>query len=149
VGFNLKAIRYMVHNYKECLEFYRDVLGFEVYWGDETTVICDFKFGTAMIAFCDASATAEGSARASQDAANVGEVGNKTSDDVGDGLGNRVDDRAVLVFRVDDLDETCRQLRTRGVRFVTDPTDLPDLHVRAARFRDPAGNLLEINERLG
>jgi len=123
-----KAVRLNIDNYAECFRFYRDVLGFEVFWGSEDTVICDFKFGTAMIALCDRTrlpgtkpASGEQSARS---------------------------DRSVLVFRVDDLEKVCRDLREAGVEFILDPTDFPDLHVRAAQFCDPGGNIIEVNVRL-
>ncbi|WP_342353799.1 VOC family protein [Siminovitchia fortis] len=40
----LTHTRLLVDNYKECFLFYRDVLGFEVSWGDEETLYAEFKF---------------------------------------------------------------------------------------------------------
>ncbi|MFO8059472.1 MAG: VOC family protein [Bacillota bacterium] len=129
MGAELKAIRLMVDDYEECIRFYRDVLGCEPHWGDEDTVIIDFEFGSrpTMLALCDRerSETDEPLER---------------SGDERDGL--------ILVFRVEDVDTLYGRLRERGVQFLFPPRDFPDLKVRGTRFRDPGGNLLEINERL-
>jgi len=53
-------------------------------------------------------------------------------------------DRVALIFHVDDVDEVHRWLRDKGVTFINAPTDRPDWGIRAAHFRDPDGNLLEI-----
>ncbi len=119
----LRAIRLNVNKYAECLEFYRDVLGFKLHWGDDSTLIADFMLGSTMLAICRVAPSESGARRGS-------------------------DDRVTIVLRVDDLDEEYARLKQRGVEFVTEPEDMPALHVRGARFRDPEGNLLEINVRL-
>ena len=58
-------------------------------------------------------------------------------------------DRAMLVFGVDDVDLVARRLRASGVRVVTAPKDMTEWGVRIAHFRDPEGNLFEINQPLG
>lgn len=49
-----------------------------------------------------------------------------------------------FAFAVDDVPETCEELRSEGVR-VSDPSEIPDVG-RQAFFKDPAGNLIEIND---
>ena len=57
-------------------------------------------------------------------------------------------DRGVIIFAVDDVDAAYRRLSSRGVRFATPPRDMDDWGIRVALFRDPEGNLLEINQPL-
>jgi catechol 2,3-dioxygenase-like lactoylglutathione lyase family enzyme len=49
-----------------------------------------------------------------------------------------------FAFRVDDIDATCRELEAHGVK-VSKPMDIPGAG-RQAFLRDPAGNLLELNQ---
>jgi lactoylglutathione lyase len=45
----LTHTRFLVDNYKECFLFYRDILGFDVTWGDENSSYVDFKFRGATL----------------------------------------------------------------------------------------------------
>lgn len=47
-----------------------------------------------------------------------------------------------------NLNNTCRQVAAHGVELATPATDRPDWGIRTAHFRDPAGNLIEIKQRL-
>lgn len=49
----LSHIRLLVDNYKECFLFYRDVLGFDVSWGDEDSNYADFKFSGVTLGLFD------------------------------------------------------------------------------------------------
>ncbi|WP_340456169.1 helix-turn-helix domain-containing protein [Peribacillus butanolivorans] len=40
----LTHTRLLVNNYRECFSFYRNVLGFEVTWGNEDSLYAEFKF---------------------------------------------------------------------------------------------------------
>jgi catechol 2,3-dioxygenase-like lactoylglutathione lyase family enzyme len=57
-------------------------------------------------------------------------------------------DKTALIFEVSDVDEYHHQLQEKGVQFVKDPLDYPSWGIRAAYFRDPDGNLIEINSGL-
>ena len=50
-------------------------------------------------------------------------------------------------IRVDDVDETFRQLLSKGVTFDGEPSDKP-WRLRSASFSDPAGHSLEIETPL-
>lgn len=121
--------RLLVTDYASCFYFYRDVLGFEVTWGDEDSNYADFDAGDATLALFDRTAMADA----------VGTTEKQTKAD-------QQDDVAVI-FRVDSVDDTYRELRD-DVEFDTEPHDRPDWGIRVAYFRDPDGTLLEINEPL-
>lgn len=122
----LTHVRLLVKDFAACFRFYRDVLGFEVLWGEEGGRYADFKAGDAIVALYHRRLMAEA----------VGTAGQPADVDV--------QDRAALIFAVDDVDATCQQLKAQGVDFVTQPQDRPDWGIRTAHFRDPDGNLIEI-----
>lgn len=57
-------------------------------------------------------------------------------------------DSTVLCFEVDDVDARFAELKAKGVTVVAEPHDQPDWLLRVALLRDPADNLIEINEGL-
>jgi catechol 2,3-dioxygenase-like lactoylglutathione lyase family enzyme len=52
----------------------------------------------------------------------------------------------ILVLSTSDLDGTFEQLQASDAEVVQEPTDQP-YGIRDAAFRDPAGNLIRINEQ--
>ena len=126
---NFTHTRLLVADYQECFHFYRDVLGFEVGWGDEGSNYADLETGNATLALFGREAMA--------DAVGVTEKPSTTSGQ----------DEVALIFRVESVDETYQALRETIV-FETEPHDRPDWGIRVAHFRDPDGNLIEINRSL-
>jgi len=126
----LTHVRLLVKDFAACFRFYRDVLGFEVLWGEEEGRYADFRAGDAIVALYKRGLMAEA----------VGEA-EKPSE-------AEAQDRAALIFAVEDVDATYESLKMKGVTFVAEPMDRPDWGIRAAHFRDPDGNLLEINRDL-
>ncbi len=53
---------------------------------------------------------------------------------------------AIVVLSTDDLDGVFERLRASDAEVVQEPTDQP-YGIRDCAFRDPAGNLIRINER--
>jgi lactoylglutathione lyase len=53
-----------------------------------------------------------------------------------------------LIMAVEDVDVIYQQLQARGVAFITEPIDHTNWGLRTAHFRDPDGNLIEINSSL-
>jgi catechol 2,3-dioxygenase-like lactoylglutathione lyase family enzyme len=49
------------------------------------------------------------------------------------------------IFRTDDLDETFEKVRASGAEVLQEPIDQP-WGVRDCAFRDPAGNMIRINQ---
>jgi len=114
-------------DFHACFDFYKNVLGFKVTWGEGDDVYASFDTGVTNIAI-NAYWT------------------------VGDALGLPPDppktDRSILIFEVDNVDTRYEELKTRGVTFTHPPQDRVDWGIRTAHFRDPAGNLIEINQYL-
>ncbi|GAB3031990.1 VOC family protein [Natronobiforma cellulositropha] len=120
--------RLLVSEFEPCVRFYRDVLGFDVTWGDETTGYADFDTGSMTLALFEREAMADA-------IDTVYEPTDAESDDV------------ALVIEVSAVDEVFGRLSSDAT-VVTEPHDRPEWGVRVAHFRDPAGTLLEINEPL-
>ena len=53
-----------------------------------------------------------------------------------------------LCFMVESVDATVAELKTREVKIVAEPFNLPEISRRLAFFADPWGNLLELAEVL-
>ncbi|HEY0606351.1 MAG TPA: VOC family protein [Herpetosiphonaceae bacterium] len=127
----LTHVRLLVSDHDACLRFYRDTLDFELIMGGESQVYSELKAGDGIILalflrkfMAEAIGTQELPADAS------------------------AQDRVVLTFEVENVDAAYERLRERGVEFVSTPEDRPDWMIRTAHFRDPDGNLIEINHPL-
>jgi lactoylglutathione lyase len=57
-------------------------------------------------------------------------------------------DTICFTFSVESVDEFCKHLKEKGIALITKPTDHVDWGIRTAHFRDPDGNLIEINQPL-
>lgn len=129
VGLAFTHARLLVTEYRACFRFYRDVLGFDVAWGDEEGVYADFRTGETTLALFDREAMAE----------SVGTVH--------EAVDAEQQDEVAVVFEVESVDGAYERLRS-DAEFVTEPHDRSGWGIRVAHFRDPAGTLLEINEPL-
>ncbi|MFD0679385.1 MULTISPECIES: VOC family protein [unclassified Paenibacillus] len=122
----ISHVRLIVPNVRECFLFYRDILGLKVLHGNEETPYAEFQTGDINIALEPPIVREPIEAQRKP---------NEFS----------VNDQVAIIFRVDDVDATYDQLKTRNVVFVKEPHDTPEWGHRVAYFRDPAGNLIEIN----
>ena len=122
--------RLLVTDFKACFLFYRDMLGFQATFGTENDVYADFNTGKVTIALFDRlnMSKAVGTSHLPAEA--------------------EAQDKVCLVFEVDDVDATCLQLKEKGIQLAAGPIDRPDWGIRTAHFRDPGGNLIEINQPL-
>ncbi len=118
-------VRLLVKDYQACLHFYRDMMGFEVTWDDGD--YASFQEEQMRLAIFKR----EMMAAAIENTAKV--------------LDAVSQDKTALIFEVSNVDEYHRQLQEKGVQFLKDPCDFPSWGIRAAYFRDPDGNLIEIN----
>jgi catechol 2,3-dioxygenase-like lactoylglutathione lyase family enzyme len=130
MDYKLEYIRLLVSDFKACFRFYQDVMGFKATFGDENDVYADFATGGSTLALFGRS--------------NMGEaVGTLHLPESA-----IAQDRMCLIFAVKSVDETCQHLKSLGVSLVSEPMDRPGWGIRTAHFRDPDGNLIEINQPL-
>jgi catechol 2,3-dioxygenase-like lactoylglutathione lyase family enzyme len=131
MSFKYTYTRLLVPNFKECFLFYRDVMGFQATYGSEDDIYGDFDTGPTNLALFIQSGMSE--------AVGTNDLPAQAS----------AQDKVCLCFLVENVDETCQRLTAQGVDLLMPPTDRRDWGIRTAHFRDPAGNLIEINQPLG
>ncbi|PAV29689.1 bleomycin resistance protein [Virgibacillus profundi] len=125
----LTHTRLLVDNYKECFIFYRDILGFEVSWGDENSLYGDFQVSENIkLGLFERRQMVSAIDEEYRPALNA-------------------QDKTVLIFKVDNVDSKYKELLNK-VEFITGPTEQQDWGIKVAHFRDPADNLVEIYEHL-
>lgn len=125
----LTHVRLLVNDVAAAFRFWRDIVGLEPSFGDGSGRYADFDAGPANLAIFEARA---------QDAA----LG------AGPRSAARGPDQAAVIIEVDDVDATVATLEARGVTFASRPADHADWGIRAAHFRDPEGNLIELYRSL-
>lgn len=128
MGYQFTHTRLLVPNFRECFLFYRNVMGFRVTYEDD--IYGAFDTGPTSLALFIQSGMSE--------AVGTSALPAQTS----------AQDRVCLCFLVENVDETCQRLAAQGVELVAPPTDHRDWGIRTAHFRDPVGNLIEINQSL-
>jgi lactoylglutathione lyase len=127
----LTHLRLLVSNYKDSFLFYRDLLKFDVDWGDEDSGYAEFNTGYLKLGLFKKELMAEVVPRIEQPSYIVSR------------------DKIALIFAVDNVDEVYEQVKSQNAIVVTEPQDRPDWGIRTAHFRDPDGNLIEIYNNLG
>jgi catechol 2,3-dioxygenase-like lactoylglutathione lyase family enzyme len=128
--FKYDFTRLLVSNFKECFRFYRDVLGFQPTYGTENDTYADFAAGSVSIALFDKNEMSQA----------LGTSGKPARADSQDSV--------CLVFGVESVDAACLRLAEYGLQLLVGPEDHPEWGIRTAHFRDPDGNLIEINNPL-
>jgi catechol 2,3-dioxygenase-like lactoylglutathione lyase family enzyme len=121
---NIDLVTLIVDDYDDAIEFFVDVLGFELA-DDSPSLTNDGQPKRWVVVRPPGAAT--GLLLAKADGA--GQVA---------GVGHQFAGRVGLFLRVDDFDTTHARMIDHGVRFVSDPRDEP--YGRVAVFLDIAGN---------
>lgn len=116
--------RLLVDNYKECLTFYRDVLGFDVKSGDENSAAADLQSNHCTVELIERGRMAP----------------DLDSPSSPDNLG-------AVIFEVENTDAAYAKLK-HSVKFITSPTAQGGRGSKVAHFRDPAGTLIELTEAI-
>jgi lactoylglutathione lyase len=120
-------VRLLVTRFDETYAFYRDVLGLKPTWGKPGENYASFAFpGGAQIAIFRRALMADAVGTAAKPSTRTEQ------------------DTAALVMAADDVDALYARLKGMGVEFVGVPADQPAWGIRAAHFRDPDGNLIEV-----
>lgn len=120
-------IRLLVNDFDKAFAFYKDILGLECTWGNIGDNYASFNFGIE-----------SGLAIFKTDLMSMAIPGWDTKK-----TKNR-QDNSVIIVEVDDLSDTYDKLKSKGVAFLNEPTDVPAWGIRVAHFRDTEGNLFEI-----
>jgi catechol 2,3-dioxygenase-like lactoylglutathione lyase family enzyme len=123
----LDNVRLLVTRFDEAFVFYRDVVGLKPTSGKPGENYASFVFpGGAQIALFKRALMAEAVGAAARPATRLEQ------------------DTAALILSVDDVDASYARLKAQGVEFVGPPANREVWGIRAAHFRDPDGNLIEI-----
>lgn len=130
MNFKFEYTRLLVTNFKDCFLFYRDIMGFKATYGSEDDVYADFDTGATTIALFSRQAMSEAVATTNLP------------------LQAKAQDGVCLCFAVENVEAACEALKRSGVGLVTEPTDRTGWGIRTAHFRDPEGNLIELNQPL-
>ena len=132
--FNETTIRILVRrNYGECFDFYTEKLGLTAVWGDRNGPYTSFAVsGDAPPCFAIFSGEAMTMFQGYTQP-----------------LGGVPADTAVAVIPTLDLDGDYRRLKEAGVPFLGAPQHIAAWGMRCTYFRDPEGNLFELNDASG
>jgi lactoylglutathione lyase len=121
------CIRLLVNDFDACFKFYAETLGLNVTWGKVGGEYASFDLGIPSglsIFKSDLMANAIGNAEKSLP------------------MDHR--EKMAIILKVADTDKSYKELSGKGVVFIKEPTDMTGWGMRAAHFRDPEGNLIEI-----
>jgi catechol 2,3-dioxygenase-like lactoylglutathione lyase family enzyme len=122
------GVRILTRDIPRLYDFYTEVLGFKVCWGERTDPFVSFK-----------EADGDRPAFAIFDEASMQQYTGYVSLN-----GTVKTDQVVYCTGLDNLDEAYRELKVKGVEFLGEPQTIPGWGIRCVYFRDPEGNLFEI-----
>ena len=120
-------VRLLVQNYKTCFDFYTKKLGLEAVYNLEGCY-ASFKVAEGIEGFAifvsDLMAPAVGNADKNQP--------------------TNCREKMMVSFELENVDETYQALLKKEVKFINQPTDMPDWGMRTVHFRDPEENMIEL-----
>lgn len=129
--FNETTIRILVRkNYGECFDFYKDKLGLVPVWGDRNGPYTSFAISSETT---PCFAIFEG------DAMPLFKGYEQPSSKV-------QPDTICAIIPTENLDEDYARLKDAGVVFLGEPQFIEEWGMRCTYFRDPQGNLFELND---
>lgn len=122
------GMRLLVKDFQKCFDFYTDILGLEVFWGDRNGPFASFKAdGVEKPCFSMFLAKYQTLYRGYTPL---------------DGIGRT--DQVIYIIPTDNVDEDYKMLKEKGVTFMGEPQTVKEWYMRCVYFRDPEGNLPEL-----
>ena len=122
------GVRILVKDFSRMFDFYKDIMGYDVFWGDRNTSYASFAVpGETKPTF------------SIQQKEGYSEY--KGYEDIGEQIKS---DYIVLCLVQDDIDNYYDYLKEKGIEFIGKPRDISDWYHRCVFFRDPEGNLIHI-----
>lgn len=124
-------IRLLVNDFDKCFTFYNDILSLECTWGKLGDNFASFNIGNLSgLALFKAELM---SIAINNEDAKKHEI---------------LQDKIAIILEVEDVNETYSSLQSKGVKFLTEPKDMPAWGIRVTHFRDPENNLIELFSEL-
>ena len=128
MNFQYIYTRLNVENFPACKAFYRDVLGLSIKFEDDRDEYVEFDTGSICITLFNRK--------------KLTEFITKDKSLTYDTHSARV----VLSFQVGNVEEAIAYLQTHGVEILNPSTNYPDRGFISTCFRDPDGNLIELEQ---
>jgi len=119
-------VRLLVKDYKKCFEFYSEKLGLKA------------AFDLGVYASFNVAEDIEGFAIFVSDLM-APAVGNADKNQPTD-----CREKMMVSFEVENVDESYKALLAKDVKFINQPSDMPDWGMRVVHLRDPEENLIEL-----
>ena len=128
MNFDYTYTRLNVANYQACKQFYSNVLGFKVVFADDKDEYAELSTGQTLITIFNRQRLNTFVDRTEPVSYDPNYAG------------------VVLSFRVACLDKAISHLKAKGVEMVKESMNYPRWGFISAFFRDPDGNLIELEE---
>ena len=126
MNLNFKGTRLLVNDFDACIEFYHKNLGFELIYQDQDGEEADLKMGDTLLNLIKRESMSS-------------IIGLEEDLD-----NDNLTDNVALIFTTADLDETCKQLESNDVKFISKPVYRPQWGIKTIYLRDPDKNLIGI-----
>ena len=122
------GVRILVNDFAKMFDFYKNIMGYEVFWGARTGTYAAFNVpGDDNPAFSIFK--------------KEGYHQYEGYKDIGDASKS---DHIVLTIGHEDIDEYYEYLKSKGVDFIGKPRNMLDWEYRCVLMRDPEGNLIDV-----
>ena len=129
--FKYTYTRLYVKDCKACYQFYHDILGLEATFISDLDTYVELTNGEVKLTLLN-------------------------QDRIKDYLGTKTafsfeskSDRIALSFQVDDVEQACQYLKSKGVEVISPPWNVLDWGMKLALVRDPDGNTIELAQTGG